>query len=41
MARANGQPLANLAAAIGAGRGGAKLSSAIRLFVLPAARRSP
>jgi predicted DNA-binding ribbon-helix-helix protein len=41
IASARGQPLAKLVAAIGAGRDGADLSSAIRLFVLDAARRSP
>jgi predicted DNA-binding ribbon-helix-helix protein len=40
IAAARGQSLANLVAAIGAGRGGANLSSAIRVFVLNAARRS-
>ncbi|MDQ6868156.1 MAG: ribbon-helix-helix domain-containing protein [Pseudomonadota bacterium] len=41
IASARGQPLASLVASIDAGRGGANLSSAIRLFVLDAARRSP
>ncbi|MGH6836348.1 MAG: hypothetical protein ACREC9_12550 [Methylocella sp.] len=35
------QPRANLVGVIDAGRGGANLSSVIRLFVLHAARRSP
>ncbi len=34
------QPLATLVAAIDAGRGGANLSSAMRVFVLNAARHS-
>jgi predicted DNA-binding ribbon-helix-helix protein len=41
IANARGQPRAGLVAAIDAARGGANLSSAIRLFVLDAARRSP
>lgn len=41
IANARGQPLANLVAGIDAGRGGANLSSAIRVFVLNAARGSP
>jgi predicted DNA-binding ribbon-helix-helix protein len=41
IANARGQPLANLAVAIDARRGGANLSSALRIFVLNAARRSP
>jgi predicted DNA-binding ribbon-helix-helix protein len=41
IANARTQPLASLFATIDAKRGGANLSSAIRLFVLNAARRSP
>jgi predicted DNA-binding ribbon-helix-helix protein len=40
IANAQVQPLANLVAAINARRGGANLSSAMRVFVLNAARRS-
>jgi predicted DNA-binding ribbon-helix-helix protein len=41
IANALGQPLAGLVAAVVAGHGGANLSSAITMFVLNAARRSP
>jgi predicted DNA-binding ribbon-helix-helix protein len=41
IANARSQPLAILVAAIDATRGGANLSSAIRVFVLNATRRSP
>jgi predicted DNA-binding ribbon-helix-helix protein len=39
IAKAHGQSIASLIAAIDAGRGKANLSSAIRVFVLEAARR--
>lgn len=40
IAKARGQPLARLVAAIDAQRGGANLSSALRVFVLKAAKKS-